>query len=282
MPNISVNNFDVVKKHLRDELSILSTKLDKTLKSAKTENDQLKLGTIRELMGLIQLFTDSFEKIGYNPTINISVPDVMVPEIKVPEVHIPPFPEQKQPIVNVPAPIVNFKTEDIKIDLSKFNEAIEPLYGLVESIESIVQALNNIPTNNDSLIESLAKEANRNISNMSAVFSGGRDSMTVDNPVNNPVNVKPVKTTSSNVTSVAGSASSVSLLAANTDRKGFIIYNDSTAILYIKLGATASTSSFTYRLTPNGIVTAEAFGYTGVIDGIWASAAGNSRITELS
>lgn len=84
------------------------------------------------------------------------------------------------------------------------------------------------------------------------------------------------------VTSVAGSTSSVSLLAANSSRKGFIIYNDSTAILYVKLGATASTSSFTYRLTPNGIITESAFGYTGAIDGIWVSATGNARITELS
>jgi len=84
------------------------------------------------------------------------------------------------------------------------------------------------------------------------------------------------------VTSVAGAVSSTTLLAANTSRKGFIIYNDSTAILYVKLGSSASTSSFTYRLTPNGIVTESAFGYTGIITGIWTSATGNVRITELS
>jgi hypothetical protein len=83
------------------------------------------------------------------------------------------------------------------------------------------------------------------------------------------------------VTSVGDSASSVTLLASNSARKGFKIFNDSTAILYVKYGATASTSSFTVRLTPYGIH--EGVGYTGRIDGIWASdAGGNARITELT
>lgn len=90
-----------------------------------------------------------------------------------------------------------------------------------------------------------------------------------------------VSSVSAAVTSVSGSASSVTLLAATT-RKGFIIFNDSSAILYIKLGATASTSSFTYRLTPYGVVTETSLPYGGVIDGIWASATGAARITELT
>ena len=85
------------------------------------------------------------------------------------------------------------------------------------------------------------------------------------------------------VTSVSDSASSVTLLSALATRKGFKIFNDSTAILYIKYGATASTSSFTVRLTPYGIHESNPPHYTGLIAGIWASAAGgNARITELT
>lgn len=85
------------------------------------------------------------------------------------------------------------------------------------------------------------------------------------------------------VTSVADSASSQSLLASNSSRLGFIIFNDSTVNLYVKLGATASTTSFSYRLTPYGTISETDFPYTGAIDGIWASdAAGSARITELS
>ena len=82
---------------------------------------------------------------------------------------------------------------------------------------------------------------------------------------------------------VAGSASSVTIAAANTDRKGLVIVNDSTAILYLKFGATASATSFTYKL--NGGETYEASGpalYTGRVDGIWASATGAARVTELT
>jgi hypothetical protein len=82
---------------------------------------------------------------------------------------------------------------------------------------------------------------------------------------------------------VAGSASSVTLAAANASREGVVIMNDSTAILYVKFGATASATSFTYKL--NGGETYESSGpviYTGIITGIWASATGAARVTELT
>lgn len=83
-------------------------------------------------------------------------------------------------------------------------------------------------------------------------------------------------------TSVGDSATSVSLLAANTQRLGAIIVNDSAATLYVKLGATASTTSYAYKLYPDDTVEIPA-GYTGAIDGIWSSdAGGNARITELT
>lgn len=89
------------------------------------------------------------------------------------------------------------------------------------------------------------------------------------------------------LSNVAGSASSVTLLAANTARLGFVIVNDSTAILYIKFGTTASATSFTYELPGNasGVYTLESaarFNYTGVITGIWASATGTARVTEMT
>ena len=88
--------------------------------------------------------------------------------------------------------------------------------------------------------------------------------------------------TTSAVTSVAASASTVSLLASNTSRRGAIIANDSTAILYLKLGATASTSSYTVQLFQDDIFELPFPVYTGAIDGIWGSATGNARITELT
>lgn len=83
------------------------------------------------------------------------------------------------------------------------------------------------------------------------------------------------------LSNVAGSASNVTLVAANTARKGLIIFNDSTATLYVKFGATASTSSFTVLLRPNGLYEMTGVIYQGIVDGIFSAANGNARITEL-
>lgn len=86
---------------------------------------------------------------------------------------------------------------------------------------------------------------------------------------------------------VSGSASSVTLQAANTARKGLVVVNDSTAILYVKFGSTASTTSFTYYLagTVSGapsMLELPGVVYTGIVTGIWASATGAARVTELT
>lgn len=83
-------------------------------------------------------------------------------------------------------------------------------------------------------------------------------------------------------TSVNDTASSTTILASNANRLGATVYNDSTAVLYLKLGATASTTSFTVAMAAASYYEVP-FGYTGVIDGIWASdASGAARITELT
>lgn len=81
--------------------------------------------------------------------------------------------------------------------------------------------------------------------------------------------------------SVAGSVTSVSILAANTGRLGATVFNDSTSALYLKLGATASATSYTVKMFQNDYFETP-FGYTGAIDGIWDVATGNARITEVT
>lgn len=83
------------------------------------------------------------------------------------------------------------------------------------------------------------------------------------------------------LSNVDGSASNVTLLAANTARLGATVYNDSTAILYLKLGATASATSFTVKMQPDDYYEIP-FGYYGTVDGIWASATGFARVTEIT
>lgn len=85
--------------------------------------------------------------------------------------------------------------------------------------------------------------------------------------------------------SVAVSASSFTVQAANAGRKGMIIYNDGSANVYVKAGATASTSSFNWKMVPNSSLTLPEVDqsiYTGVIDAIGDSATGNLRVTEVT
>lgn len=84
------------------------------------------------------------------------------------------------------------------------------------------------------------------------------------------------------VTSVASALVSTTLLAANPARLGATIYNDSNARLFLKLGATASTTSFTVRLGPQDYYEVP-FHYVGVIDGIWSPVASRfARVTEFT
>ena len=82
------------------------------------------------------------------------------------------------------------------------------------------------------------------------------------------------------LTNVASSASSVTLLSANTSAKLRSIFNDSTTVLYVKYGATASTSSYTVQIPAGGYYEFPQPLYNGRVDGIWASANGNARVTE--
>lgn len=84
------------------------------------------------------------------------------------------------------------------------------------------------------------------------------------------------------LTNVASVTTSVVLAAANAARRGLIIVNDSTKVLYVAFAATASATAFTYKLGGGATVELPLNGYTGVVSGIWATANGNARITEIT
>lgn len=98
---------------------------------------------------------------------------------------------------------------------------------------------------------------------------------------NSPVTTSQARPATSVTSSVNSSATNVILLASNSSRLGATVYNDSTAILYIKMGATATTSDFTLKLFPSSYWEVP-FGYTGEIDGFWVSVNGHARIDELT
>jgi hypothetical protein len=79
---------------------------------------------------------------------------------------------------------------------------------------------------------------------------------------------------------VPSSATSVTLLASNASRKCASIYNDSTQVLYVKFGATASATSYKVAMAAGSYYEFPEPCYTGVVDGIWSSANGNARVSE--
>lgn len=83
------------------------------------------------------------------------------------------------------------------------------------------------------------------------------------------------------VSKVDDAATNQTLLAADENRKVASVYNDSTEVLYIKCGPTATSDDFTFKCMP-GVLYETPHGYGGIIDGIWANnASGKARVTAF-
>ncbi len=96
--------------------------------------------------------------------------------------------------------------------------------------------------------------------------------------------VKPHTAGTGTRTSVADSATAVEILAANSARKGAVITNDSSAMLYLGLGTVdPTTTNYTTKIPPDQSFKVPSC-YTGQIKGIWASDPGDgaARVTELT
>lgn len=91
-----------------------------------------------------------------------------------------------------------------------------------------------------------------------------------------------LRPSSATVSNVSASASSVSVLASNSARRVATFYNDSDRACYVKFGTTASATSYTVKLFPNGFFSTPWPTYTGAIDAIWDSGpTGALRVTEI-
>ena len=90
------------------------------------------------------------------------------------------------------------------------------------------------------------------------------------------------KASTSAVTSVASATSNTVILASNATRVFAAIFNGANKTMYIKLGTTASTSSYTIQLF-SGSYWEVPNDYTGEIDAVWATGpTGNALVTELT
>ena len=122
----------------------------------------------------------------------------------------------------------------------------------------------------------------RSIGPLVVTFPEGADAPEVEvkGDAGNPIPVTPATVATAAPTQVASSASSVTLAALNTARKGLWVFNDSTAALFIKLGATASATSFNVKVAAGALWECPPPVYTGRVDGIWSAVNGNAYVTE--
>lgn len=91
-----------------------------------------------------------------------------------------------------------------------------------------------------------------------------------------------IKSGTTAITSVVGSTSNTIVLAANTSRLGATIFNGANKNMYLKLGATASTSSYTVVLSKDSYYEVP-FSYTGTVDAVWATGvSGSALVTEFT
>jgi hypothetical protein len=107
------------------------------------------------------------------------------------------------------------------------------------------------------------------------------DSTGVQYSGSNPVPTKEVRSATPSQTSPSVGIASTSILAANANRLGATIYNEGSAICYMKLGSTASLTSYSLQIASGGYYEVP-FGYTGAIDGITSASTAQLRVTEIT
>lgn len=242
-------------KKMSDQLGQAVKKLDdvsKTLSKSQVTVDAKLQKTIDNL-------SQSINKIDFNPSVNVSAPDTKV--VTTP-IDLKPL---LSGLTSIEQAIKNSEKEETPVDFSVVTAA-------VGAVEQAIQALRfPVPNyvlpfqNNVGKATQVVLDANGNVPISGNITASSATIVTSNTPT---------------VTQVASSASNITLLALNASRKMAMFFNDSTQILYLKLGATASTSSYTVKMAAGAYYELPAPIWTGKIDGIWASSNGNALVTE--
>ena len=129
--------------------------------------------------------------------------------------------------------------------------------------------------------ESLAKTVRAVITGVTTGQGGSYKNVKV-NP-SGALTVENTPATSSTGTSSTASVTNANttILASNGNRKAATIYNEGSVACYVKLGATASATTYTTKLAVDGYYEVPGL-YTGIITGITASGTATLRVTELT
>lgn len=84
-------------------------------------------------------------------------------------------------------------------------------------------------------------------------------------------------------TSVPAAASpGVQLAGADPGRKSFSVFNDSPAVLYLKVGTSGSTFDYTVQVPSLGLYESQVPCPTTPLWGVWTSATGSAKVCSVS
>ena len=84
-----------------------------------------------------------------------------------------------------------------------------------------------------------------------------------------------------NTVSVASSTSSVQLVAANANRKGISIYNNSTAALFLSYATPATAANSFMQMQPGTLLMLDQqLIVSSAIYGLWTAANGTAQVTQ--
>ncbi len=98
-----------------------------------------------------------------------------------------------------------------------------------------------------------------------------------------PIDLTVIPRTASATAAVTSATSSSTIVAANTDRKGLSIYNNSTALLYLSFANPATTANAFMVMQPQSLLMLDQqLIVTSAIYGIWSAANGTAQVTQFS
>jgi hypothetical protein len=99
------------------------------------------------------------------------------------------------------------------------------------------------------------------------------------------MSLQPINATIASRSNVPAATTVTQLLAINSARKGYAIYNTGSGILNIALGVapSAATAATDYSFAiAGGSYYESVVDFTGLISGTWSAAGGSALITEFS
>lgn len=101
-------------------------------------------------------------------------------------------------------------------------------------------------------------------------------------PISNPATISSPVATTATSTTVAAATTSTAIIAADGNRKGLTIFNNSTARLYLDHDAAVTTSDFTVLLEAGGFYEVPSQYAQLQMSGIWAAANGNALVRAFT